>query len=677
MLTVPAWIRARTSRLTIAFVLVVAVGTVPGVWFALAAQRAGPPGTGAAQTPIGAGGPGLSGSPLPSPNTAATQSRSPPQLPGQGSVGAVDAPVLVLTDPGNAYGDAFCRAILPTEGLPVCRSLPATGLTASFPLDQHRALILADGVTLTDMQVAQVSDWVHQGGTLIAMRPADNLDRLLGLKPATRTFSEGYFAIDTSRSPGAGLEAQTLQYHGLADAHRLDGARAVAGLYSSATEDTQYPAVTLNQVGAGTASAYAFDVAGSVLRTRNGDPGLIGRRTVSSDAQIRLADRFGGNYLDLSKAGVPQGDELMHLLTHQLLAANPLPRLWYLPSYQPQTNPGGLLRAAVVLTGDDHGSDSQTLKRFAAEQAAGPPGCQVEDWTCIRSTSYAFPKAFPDDLAKPYTDRGFEVSLHIANGTGGCPRATSPAGLEITARTALNQWRSTFPQISAVHPPSTERWHCYGDWSSDAGVPLADAAIGIRADLSSACWPPTVFTMSQCLLTGTALPMPYADRNGRLTDVVQFGTLVTDENPASSSVAALAGLIANATGPRQFYGYVGVLAHLDNKPVSNELEKNALAVAKAHDIPVISARQAAQFWAERAATGLDRVRLESQSLRFTVTNPAHNLELMVPTDFGRHRLDAITADGVPVPYWTELLDGINYALVPAATAGEYVASYGK
>ena len=49
-----------------------------------------------------------------------------------------------------------------------------------------------------------------------------------------------------------------------------------------------------------------------------------------------------------------------------------------------------MLKAAVVMTGDDH-ANGGTAGRFDEYMAASPPGCSVADWECIRGTSYIYP----------------------------------------------------------------------------------------------------------------------------------------------------------------------------------------------------------------------------------------------------------------------------------------------
>ena len=82
-------------------------------------------------------------------------------------------------------------------------------------------------------------------------------------------------------------------------------------------------------------------------------------RSATAAAPIRSDDLFFGdaafdpqpNWVDLSKVAIPQADEQQRLLVNLLgmLTADkkPLPRFWYLPRG---------LKAAVIMTGDDHAS---------------------------------------------------------------------------------------------------------------------------------------------------------------------------------------------------------------------------------------------------------------------------------------------------------------------------------
>ena len=71
----------------------------------------------------------------------------------------------------------------------------------------------------------------------------------------------------------------TIQFHGTADRYTLNGATAVATLYSNATTATANPAVTLRSVGSsgGQAAAFTYDLARSVVYTRQGNPAWAGQ----------------------------------------------------------------------------------------------------------------------------------------------------------------------------------------------------------------------------------------------------------------------------------------------------------------------------------------------------------------------------------------------------------------
>ena len=123
------------------------------------------------------------------------------------------------------------------------------------------------------------SNWVSAGGKLIAMRPDKQLAGLLGLVDAGSTLSEGYLQVNTASGPGAGIVGQAMQFHGTADRYTLGSASSLATLYTNAQTATTNPAVTLRSVGSngGQAAAFVFDLAHSILFTRQGNPAWSGQ----------------------------------------------------------------------------------------------------------------------------------------------------------------------------------------------------------------------------------------------------------------------------------------------------------------------------------------------------------------------------------------------------------------
>ena len=126
---------------------------------------------------------------------------------------------------------------------------------------------------------SSLSAWVQGGGNLIAMRPGTSLAGLLGLGSDTGDLDNGYIRVNTSSGPGAGITGDTMQFHDRADRWTVAGATRVADLYSNATTATANPAVTLRSVGSagGQAAAFTYDLARSVVQTRQGNPAWAGR----------------------------------------------------------------------------------------------------------------------------------------------------------------------------------------------------------------------------------------------------------------------------------------------------------------------------------------------------------------------------------------------------------------
>ena len=69
------------------------------------------------------------------------------------------------------------------------------------------------------------------------MRPRGNLAPLLGLadRRARRPPQARTCRVDTRTGPGAGITNEVIQYHGRADNYALNGANAIANLWSSAS----------------------------------------------------------------------------------------------------------------------------------------------------------------------------------------------------------------------------------------------------------------------------------------------------------------------------------------------------------------------------------------------------------------------------------------------------------
>ena len=151
---------------------------------------------------------------------------------------------------------------------------------------------------------------------------------------------------------------------------------------------------------------------------------------------------FGGtqpDWVDLNRVQVPAADEQQRMLANLVIGMEndrmPLPRFWYLPRG---------LKAAVVLTGDDHnynlGGTNGQFNRYLADS---PPGCSVALWQCVRSTSYLFPGTSVSERPGGRPSRPRASSSRCTSGCRGTPPGRRRATATATTSRAPRPWPAT------------------------------------------------------------------------------------------------------------------------------------------------------------------------------------------------------------------------------------------
>jgi hypothetical protein len=571
---------------------------------------------------------------------------------------AVSAPILLVTATANPY-TRYLAEILKAEGLNAYDEIDIASIDANV-LAAHDVVILGE-TALSAAQVTLLENYVAAGGNLVAMRPDKQLASLLGLTDASATLADAYLAIDTSASPGAGITAATMQFHATADRYTASGATAIATLYSNATTATTNPAVTWRAVGTngGRAAAFTYDLAKSVIQTRQGNPAWAGTERDGS-TPIRTNDLFYPNWVDLTKVAIPQADEqqrlLANLVTRMALPKKPLPRFWYLPNGH---------KAAIVHALDDHNTASGTVSTFNKFLAASPSGCSTDDWTCPRATSWMYTGAvLTPAQALAYHAQGFELGVHAQNE---CSDFVSLAALSATYTTQLGQFAKTWPGLPAQR---TSRYHCivWSDWASQAKAMLAN---GIRFSLDYYYWPGSWVLGRPGVFTGSGFPMRFADLDGSVIDVWQGVSQLVNENELAYP-AATSALLARAQGAEGYYGMFGT--HDDYR--ESGFSDGVLSAAAAHGVPVISAQQALTWLDGRNASTFANLAWNGTTLTFTIDADAgaRNLDAMLPSLSTTHALSSITRGGVAVPFTAQTIKGISYAFFDAQD-GNYTAVY--
>ncbi len=604
---------------------------------------------------------------------------------------APTSPVLLVTTATNKYSSYYTE-ILHNEGY----SFDTVQVENVSPalLAGYDVVILGE-TPLTAAQVTTLTNWVTAGGNLIAMRPDKQLATLAGLTDLGATLSNAYLTIATASGPGAGLTDQSIQFHGTADRYGLNGATSVAELLSNATTGTGSPAVALRGVGTGggQVAVFTYDLAKSVVQTRQGNPAWAGQNREAVDSVVRSDDLFFGNatgdpqpdWVDLTKVAIPQADEqqrlLGNLITGMDLDRKPVPHFWYLPNGK---------KAAVVLTADDHATTdngAQVISRMQRYLQQSPAGCSVALWQCVRSSHYFYLKQpMSASQLQSYAGQGFDLGIHfLVNGSAlvnGYPSDTVSCGgyTATTVNTYLTQQLAVFAtKYPTAAKPVSNRTHCivWSDWDSQA---KAEANNGIRIDANYYYWPGSWFQSNVGMMNGGGLPMRFAGTDGSLIDTYQAMTQMEDEGPGEQTYPfTIDTLLDNALGSKGYYGAFTANLHSDSSYPNTPGKSDAIvASAQARGVPLVSANQMLQWVDGRNDSRITNPSWSGSSLTFgvTVAGGAQNLlQTMLPVNSSNGPLQSISRGGTAVPYAVETIKGIAYARFAVAT-GTYLANYG-
>ncbi len=580
-----------------------------------------------------------------------TTGPTPPAPPNDGTGG----PVLVISGAGNPFS-RYTVEILRAEGYNAFTAMDITDVEASPSVLNNYDVIILGQIPLSGSDVTMLTTWTTAGGTLIALRPDAGLAPLLGLTTTGGTLADAYLLVNTTTgTPGAGIVNRTIQFHSTADLYTMQaGTTSLAMLYSTSSTATANPAITTKNVGTngGKAIAFTYDLARSVVYTRQGNPAWAGTSRDGQTGPIRSDDLFFPDYVDFTKIAIPQADEQQHLLTNIMLLGNlhrkPMPHLWFLPRG---------LKAAVVMTGDDHFTGN-TAGRFYQYLTLGPNTPQdVADWNAIRGTSYVYNfTPITEAAADSFQTEGFEIGLHPQNG---CTDYT-PTSLNSMFSTQLAQFTEQFPNLPA---PTTNRTHCmpWTDWSTH---PTLENTYGIRFDVNYYYWPGSWIQNRPGLFTGSGMPMRFAAIDGTIIDCYQAPTQMPDESQLdiTNSINSLldSAIIAG------YYGAFVMNMHTDTaiSVGSNEV----IASAMARNIPVVSAIQMLTWIDSRNNTIFGPMTWTNNQLSFTITTSAHNLQAMVPVNSDSGTLIQIKQNGNPISFTSQTIKGIPYAFFAASTS---------
>lgn len=592
-------------------------------------------------------------------------------------------PILLVSDPKNPFSQYYAE-ILRNEGFNEFAVVDTSQLAVATL--QNYDLVLLGEVSLSEHQASLLSDWVHEGGNLIAMRPDRMVARRFGLSadivPGQMPIHDAYLAIDGHAETGAGLVRKPIQFHGPADKYLPSEGTVLALLYKDANTATSFPAVWMQKSVRGTVVFFSYDLARSVVYTRQGNPLWSGLER-DGIPPVRPDDLFYGasstnpqpDWVDRNEIAIPQADEQQRLLANIITIINlekkPLPHFWYLPRG---------VKATIVMTGDDHGHGG-TVKRFQSYLKKSLAGCSVENWGCIRATSNIFVGSISTQQADSFVRQGFEIALHVNTGCVDWPTAmvrqadgtTSPQIVRALADSLYSQQLAAFSaRYPDVPAPVSDRIDCI-TWSDYDTLPQVEFDHGIRLETNYYYWPSKWVQNRPGLFTGSGMPMRFAKRDGSIIDVYQATTQMTDES-GQDYPSTVESLLSNALGDAEYYGVFTVNMHND-QPKSQGANA-VIAVAVSHQVPIVTAAQMLSWLDGRNASSFQNLTWSAGQLGFTIAVAAggNGIQALLPVTSSEGTLTDLTVDGLEVKRQTRKIAGLNYAEFSAAP-GKFVATY--
>lgn len=606
-------------------------------------------------------------------------------------------PILIVTsqDAENKFG-AYLGEILRAEGMNCFHAVEISSLTTDL-MKRYDVVLLAE-MPLTVAQIEMLKDFVARGGRLVGMKPAGGGESMFGWEKTGETLSEAYLKVESDHLMSAGINPSTLQFHGAADVYNKADAEVIAWLYTDRDTASENPAIVMNRFGEGVAVAFAFDLAKSIAYMRQGNPERANQDLDGLDG-VRTIDMFVG-WIDLDRIQIPQADEQQRLFINilALLSKRPLPRLWYFPEDK---------KSALIVTGDSHRNPVEFIEEvleiverhnahftvYYAPQIVSDLG-RAERWLRFWITDHVpfvrdileneFGSPTPQ-MIEDWRARGHEIGLHPY------------------AETGLDEWSLYWKEFTGrgYGPVSqTVRTHriLWTGWMETARV---QAMHGMRMNFDYYHVGPSLQKKNgdwvNGHLTGSGRPMKFIDEHGRIIDLYQQLTQVTDEHNIPMNVpewGGYAGLSAQETVEVSKYlldrsvkygDYCAITGqfHIDPYQLGGEpAEKGRIYLEGTLDyaneigVPILSAQEWLLFTDVRHDTDFSEMTWDSNAstLIFNLLSPISDLSkltVLLPAYHADSSLASILVDGVTTSASARLvLGGVEYAQI-VVTAQEH------
>jgi hypothetical protein len=566
-------------------------------------------------------------------------------------------PILVLATKANF--SLYTPEILKAEGLNefITDSLTNTKVTLQY-LKRFDIVLLGE-TSLTSDDKGKLTAYVKDGGNLIALRPDRQLDEIFGLIVEKGTVDEGYIKIDTG-DIGKGLVSATMQFHGKSDIYKLNGASEIAGLYSDSCKSAESPSVVINNYGNGHAVAFSYNLAKSIVLTRQGNPEWAGeeRDKVDGPTATDLFYPLSGEvqWNDPAKIAIPQADEQMRLLTHIIEKLSsykkPLPRFWYFPDNY---------KSVFIFTID--GEDTPADEIDSEIKDVNARGASV--------TLYEIGTYISPSQVNSWRSKGNEVAIHYND----VPNYANPTFFNMNV--VLDTMTSNFHNAYGISPGTVRNhWVVWCSKDSSGMRNFAEQAMleekyGIGLDCNyyqfggNKVYPNWLGDVGH--FTGSGIPMRFSDASGNILHIYQSNTQLPDETWLKDNIENKSITLIDRSIDEEYYSWINANFHTWYWPECRQAGLKVLDYCNKRGVPVWTAERVFEFLRMKDESFFSDFVWSGNRLTFRLNSAINNperLTMLLPLVYTDRKISAIRINRQNVKFDIIIIKGSAYASVP-------------
>ncbi len=541
----------------------------------------------------------------------------------------------------------YLEEILLTEGFPYIQRIDLKYISTIDP--QRNPVLIFPQEEFNSNSAKNIYSYIHRGGTAFFMRPNKEMRKALAVK-VEKSISNGYISWDTT---------QPIQFHGSADIYQEDQKISVIA-YVKEEKDAaaNYPGLFTLTSGKGTACIFSFNLAESILLTRQGNP-LWTNSKGDASGSLRANDLFyrqSGEemWIDRDNSDLPQADFLQRFFVDQIISFSsfPLPRVWYFP---------GMQKSSFTIVAD---SDGTTPEQTRVETDLINSHDGSYSIYLINKTLDAMDK---DDYHY-LLDNKNEAAIHPDYSQAGDTKKPDKEIIKELYGEMISRYRKKFGTT-----PFSLRNHSLF-WSGWVDIPVLEEHYGISADVNYSY--PIWFGQKKygCsnigYLTGSGQPQRFCDEQGKLIDVFQVEQHLEDEVLVPEKGLGLTGeetyvclkdFIQKSESGN--YSYVVACFHpitVVNNPEAYKAVDKIVSFCKETKVPVRSIKEVIDFANARRGVRFSSFILDDDSYAFTITGSEKLVDKQVTVLIPAQKVEGVRVGGESIDLPQEILAGNHY-----------------